>query len=154
MARNYTKTDIDQLRQLISESITFTDVAKKLGRKPVGGTLAAISLQCKLHSIDTSHMLGHASSKGKVSAKLKPVHELLVMGVEHSHRVAGSRLRRALLSIGVEYKCATCGLTNWLGKKIILEVDHIDGRYWNNLKDNLQLLCPNCHSCKTYCLGG
>ena len=27
-----------------------------------------------------------------------------------------------------------------------LEVHHIDGDYTNNDEDNLELLCPNCHS--------
>lgn len=32
-----------------------------------------------------------------------------------------------------------------------VEVDHIDGDPWNNLLDNLRLLCPNCHALtKTY----
>ena len=31
-------------------------------------------------------------------------------------------------------------------KKIVLEVDHIDGLHYNNTVDNLRLICPNCHS--------
>lgn len=30
--------------------------------------------------------------------------------------------------------------------KVPLEVHHIDGNYKNNSEDNLQLLCPSCHS--------
>lgn len=43
-------------------------------------------------------------------------------------------------------RCESCGLTEWLGKEINLEVHHIDGDHLNNSLDNLQLLCPNCHS--------
>ena len=45
-------------------------------------------------------------------------------------------------------KCAKCGWgeTNlWTGR-IPLEVHHIDGDYTNNEEQNLDLLCPNCHS--------
>ena len=31
-------------------------------------------------------------------------------------------------------------------EKIKLEVDHIDGDKYNNSRENLRLLCPNCHS--------
>ena len=37
-------------------------------------------------------------------------------------------------------------MTTWLGKPINLEVHHIDGVRTNNSLENLQLLCPNCHS--------
>lgn len=43
-------------------------------------------------------------------------------------------------------KCLSCGLSEWLGKPITLEVDHIDGNNKNNDFDNLRPLCPNCHS--------
>ena len=43
-------------------------------------------------------------------------------------------------------KCECCGLTEWLGLPIKLEVHHIDGNRLNDDLDNLQVLCPNCHS--------
>lgn len=42
-------------------------------------------------------------------------------------------------------KCFECGLEEWRGHPIPLEVDHIDGNAGNNQHDNLRLLCPNCH---------
>ena len=44
------------------------------------------------------------------------------------------------------HKCEVCKNTEWLGKIITLEIHHIDGNSKNNEFDNLQLLCPNCHS--------
>lgn len=42
--------------------------------------------------------------------------------------------------------CLSCGLNTWLGEKISLELNHIDGINKNNTRDNLEALCPNCHS--------
>jgi hypothetical protein len=52
----------------------------------------------------------------------------------------------------LENKCSICGINNWLGKEIKLQLDHIDGNSHNHLFENLRLLCPNCHSqTETYC---
>ena len=46
------------------------------------------------------------------------------------------------------YKCQCCGWgeINPVTKKVPLEIHHIDGDYLNNKPENLQVLCPNCHS--------
>ena len=45
-------------------------------------------------------------------------------------------------------KCEKCGWaeSNKTTGKIPLEIHHIDGDCTNNKRENLQLLCPNCHS--------
>ena len=50
-------------------------------------------------------------------------------------------------------KCTKCGWSqvNPYTNTIPLEIDHIDGNWENSYEDNLDLLCPNCHSLtKTY----
>ena len=42
--------------------------------------------------------------------------------------------------------CWECGIEEWNGKPIVLELEHIDGNSDNNEESNLSLLCPNCHS--------
>ena len=54
---------------------------------------------------------------------------------------------RALLTEEFGYKCNACGIPGeYNGKPITLEVNHKDGDAKNNVLENLEFLCPNCHS--------
>lgn len=54
-------------------------------------------------------------------------------------------LKRRLIKIR-GHKCEKCGLTEWLGVTIPIQIHHVDGDRHNNTIDNGQLLCPNCHA--------
>jgi hypothetical protein len=42
--------------------------------------------------------------------------------------------------------CNKCGIGSWLDSPIVLEIDHINGNNTDDRRDNLEGLCPNCHS--------
>ena len=54
-------------------------------------------------------------------------------------------LRKVLARIN-GYTCECCGVSEWNGKEITLQVDHINGLANDNSIENLRLICPNCHS--------
>jgi 5-methylcytosine-specific restriction endonuclease McrA len=58
----------------------------------------------------------------------------------------GHKLRKKIVMEEQDYKCLHCGLSQWMGLRITLELDHIDGDNSNNNRENLRCLCPNCHS--------
>ena len=64
----------------------------------------------------------------------------------------GVTLRKVLAHLR-GYRCEVCGIDKWNGKKLVLQVDHINGLANDNSPENLRLICANCHS-QTEHLGG
>jgi hypothetical protein len=60
--------------------------------------------------------------------------------------VSNSKLRKKILIKERGHQCESCRNIEWLGSPITLELEHCDGDNKNNIKDNLKLLCPNCHA--------
>lgn len=58
-----------------------------------------------------------------------------------------NKLRKRILRENIlENKCSVCGLTEWMGNPITLQLDHINGKPKDHRLENLRLICPNCHS--------
>ena len=54
--------------------------------------------------------------------------------------------RRYKILIDQDGCCNKCGIKKWNGELITFELEHKDGNNQNNSRENLELLCPNCHS--------
>lgn len=86
---------------------------------------------------------GNQSGKGTNKGNYKTAEEY----VNSSTYIKSHILKQKLIRDGIKSeKCELCGLIMWLNKKIPLELHHVDGNHFNNDIDNLQILCPNCHS--------
>jgi 5-methylcytosine-specific restriction endonuclease McrA len=88
---------------------------------------------------------GKGTKKPKIDGIGKiPISEILD-GLHSSYQT--KNLKRRLIEEEIKKdECEECGLTNWNGREINLQLHHKDGNSKNHRLKNLQLLCPNCHS--------
>jgi 5-methylcytosine-specific restriction endonuclease McrA len=86
-----------------------------------------------------------AGERGAISArpKLEPIDAVLAAGRRRSRAHVKARLLMAGLK---DERCEACGLTDWQGAPISLQLHHVNGDGHDNRLINLRLLCPNCHS--------
>lgn len=137
------------LEQAVAASTNMCEVLRHLGLDVVGGHHTHISRRIKAYGIDTSHFTSVVrTERMRYNQRRRRPDEILIEDTStHSRRIRSDRLRRAMGEVGVDERCALCGIEAvWLGEPLPLEVDHIDGNWRNNRIENLRLLCPNCHS--------
>ena len=133
----------EELEQIVKESSSNREVAEKLGyKKDGGGTMATLKKMYEECHLDTSHFKGQGWNKGNYDYDLFTKGEIKKNGRTTLKPLIALRGRR----------CECCGLTEWLGNPINLQIHHEDGDRLNNSLENLTLLCPNCHSyTETFC---
>lgn len=54
--------------------------------------------------------------------------------------------RRRFVLLEQNHSCNRCGLREWFGLPLTLEYEHKDGNRFNDSRDNVECICPNCHS--------
>jgi hypothetical protein len=139
MSRQYTDKEF---AEAIKSSKYMGEALEKIGLKPAGGNYHLARLRVNKLGLDTSHFIYKPKGMGK--RRRVPTEEILV---KNSSWSSSSRLRERLIKEGYfDEVCSICKMTEWLGKKMPLELDHINGEKTDNRIENLRLICPNCHS--------
>ena len=137
----------ENLEKVVAESFSISEVLRKLGKKELGSNFATINKYIKLYDLNISHFTGQKWNKGlslcEKTARIK-IDEIL----KENTNFACSTLKKRLFALGLkEEKCEKCGVGNkWLDEDLKLELHHINGNHFDNRLENLQILCPNCHS--------
>jgi uncharacterized protein YggL (DUF469 family) len=80
----------------------------------------------------------------KIAEKVKQTWNVKLLSDEFQTLSFG-RLRKRII-LEQDGKCNHCGIDKWNNKPITLELEHIDGNHSNNNRENLEAICPNCHS--------
>lgn len=133
----------EQLIKAIRDSESIRQVLLSLGLAPRGGNYSTVKRAIERLGLDTSHFLGQRSNRHRVTGPKRPLQDYL----DNKYRIHSHSLRLRLLLEGIfEPRCHGCGGTEWLGKPIPLELEHINGVHEDNSLSNLTLLCPNCHA--------
>ena len=126
----------EQLQQIIQNSRSYNDLAVNLGYSTSSGSgVRAVKEMLQIKHFDTSHFLGQNWNKDNYD----------YTRFKSNVNIRSADSLPALIHLRGR-KCECCGLSQWRGQDIPLQIHHIDGNHYNNELDNLQILCPNCHA--------
>jgi len=148
MQHRYNK---EKLCELINKTESMGHLLEMLGIIKAGGNYATMNRYIRMWNIDVSHWektrQNRQGYKNKIinANKKIPLNEILI---KNSTYGGGTyQLKNNLFEEKIfEKKCYNCGLKKWLGKDIPTELEHINGNRFDNRRENLTILCPNCHA--------
>lgn len=92
-----------------------------------------------------SKVMKYCSRKCQQDYQRKMIYQKIEMGLYKSSHPGNKMLKNYFIKKR-GHKCEQCQNDRWLNNPIILTIHHIDGDSTNNIPENIQLLCWNCHS--------
>lgn len=133
------KINKDEFINVCNESLTMAEAARKLNIH-----YNTLIKWAKEYGCYKPNPGGKGTHKESANENAIPLESIL--NGEHPEYQT-FKLKNKLIKAGIkENKCECCGIKEWNGKSINMELHHIDGNRFNHSLSNLIMLCPNCHS--------
>lgn len=132
---------IEMVKKYLPLSNSLNNLCDNLGLKGVGGYYRKIKRVIEDNNLSTEHFGSIKLKKNRNTAMND--NEFFSENVE---RKGSSIIKRLIKGNYKVYKCEKCGIDEWNGCKITLQAHHLNGNHYDNRLENLQILCPNCHS--------
>ena len=129
----------------VKSSLNTSEVLFKLGYTTAGNSWGYSQIKKRMQELDLSGKDFRRKSAVLELNDQKSISDsdLFCENSKHPRNILRNRIIKNNL---IPYKCAICGTTEWLGRNLSLELDHINGINNDNRLENLRFLCPNCHS--------
>jgi Zn finger protein HypA/HybF involved in hydrogenase expression len=128
--------------ELVNNSSSTADILRSLDYSVKGNSWAYRIVAERMDKLNISFGKKLSINQKGVVERL-PIEKILTENSEYNR----TKLKERLVQEGLkEYKCECCGISEWMNKPISLQLHHLNGIHNDNRLNNLQLLCPNCHS--------
>lgn len=137
--------NIKEFKKIVASIDNVDNFFVKIERKNNRHNRLLYSRFIEINKIDITHWKTTFKDyySKKVTKSTRQSFDLLAI----NRRLATIVLRHLMISYGFEYKCQNCKLEDkWCGKKLVIQIDHINGNNKDNRPENLRFLCPNCHT--------
>ena len=135
----------DNLQILLDTSNTYGEVLGKIGLSVIANNFKTLKKYIELHNLSTEII-----DKNRINSMKHVKYDEQTFKDSLNNGTCTLKPRfilKKLVEYGIkQYKCEICGISEWNGKKIVLELHHKNGKHSDNQIDNLEILCPNCHS--------
>ena len=136
--------DEAKFKELFYSSNSYCDIIHKLQLNVCGAQYIAVKNKIKSLGLNPTHF-DKTKYTNKAISKIKI--DLKDILVKNSKYKSTSNLKRRLINENIlKNECYECDINTWNNKPLSLQLDHINGIRNDNRKENLRLLCPNCHS--------
>ncbi|MFF3322062.1 HNH endonuclease [Streptomyces sp. NPDC002889] len=137
----------EELAPAVAASSSLANVLRLLHRADNGASRQLVQRSIEAHGLSVAHFTGQAHHRGVSSRFPRSAADVLKHMETGSPRTKTVMLRRALDDLGVPHTCTECGIGDvWQGKRLVLEIGHVNGDRLDNRRENLRYLCPSCHS--------